>query len=219
MVDSTTTSVLLKTKGSSTLYVEASYDGINWSPSSFETYEEPIVEKDYKPLSVRFDLAPYSNAIYYFYNGHYIDKAKTLMGTLYGLSTSLELDWNLSKNFRLYPELGYTVVLKIQTVIPKQQAVHYLKAGAGLDYLFNVTNVTNISLGLLGGAMAHINNKKANITPYVGARAGFETKIEDSLYLGMMTRVSAAWLPTSNALTDSVTILVDPASLSLRYEF
>lgn len=139
------------------------------------------------------------------------------MGTIYGVSTSIELDWCPIDKIRIYPEIGYALALKIQTVIPKKRDVHYIKAGAGVDYLLNVSENTALYAGVLGGGMAHINNNKVTITPYFGTRVGFETKIAESLYLGAMVRVTGALLYTDNTLTDSLTLLVDPASITLRY--
>ncbi len=206
-------------KESDTFYLEASYDGINWSERSVTTYTHEKEPVDI-PLSLRLNVAPYSSAVYYFYEGHYIDKARTLMGTIYGVSTSLELDWTPFSFLRLYPEFGYAYVMKIQTVIPKEQDMQYIKGGFGLDGIVKVSDRSDIYLGALGGVMAHINNKKYNIAPYFGARLGFETTLGNHITLGAFSRVTASFLTVEDdTLYSSVTLLVDPVCLTLSYNF
>lgn len=205
-------------EGLNTYYVQSSYDGVLWSESAVTTYTHQK-EKTKIPLSLRFNLAPYSSAVYYFYNGHDIDEARTLMGTIYGVSTSLELDYTPIDKLRLYLDTGYSLVLKIQTVIPKRRDVHYITSGIGIDYIVGVGERSDIFFGPLGGVMAHINNNKVSITPYYGVRAGFESRITESLTLGINVRVRGALLFTDNTLTDSLTLLIDPMTLSLTYVF
>lgn len=212
VIDINETNIVLSSKvGKNTIYVQSSRSGNTWSKSGIGTYR-------ISNTALRLNLDPYSSAVYYFYNGHYIDEARTLMGTIYGLSLSLEFDWALNNLIRVYPEAGYAMVLKIQTIIPKQRAVQYIKLGGGVDFLFNITTKSDAYVGLLGGGMAHINNSEYTITPYFGTRFGFETKITDNIKLGIMMRVSCALLKTSEVLTDSLTFLVDPISISLSYE-
>ncbi len=219
VTDEKTSSVVLPYHdGLNTYYVQSSYDGVLWSESAVTTYTHKE-EKTEIPLSLRFNLAPYSSAVYYFYNGHDIDEARTLMGTIYGVSTSLELDYTPIDKLRLYLDAGYSLVLKIQTVIPKRRDVHYLTAGIGIDYIVGVGRRSGIFFGPLGGVMAHINNNKVSITPHAGVRAGFESRITDSLKLGINVRVRGALLFTDNTLTDSLTLLIDPMTLSLTYVF
>lgn len=217
VVESTTTS-LITDDTVNTLELQASYDGMVWSESSIGTYtyEKPEVKI---PLSIRLNAAPYSSAVYYFYNGHYIDNARTLMGTVYGFSTSFELDWRPLSFLRLYIDTGYALEKKIQTVIPKEQPMHYLKVGGGLDFIYPVTEKTDIYLGALGGAMAHINNSKYSIAPYFGSRLGLDVALTEHITLGAFMRMSASFLNTSEVLYNSVTLLIDPMSLSLSYVF
>ena len=205
-------------EGLNTYYIQSSFDGVNWSESasSTYTYEKKSVEI---PLSLRVNLAPYSAAVYYFYNGHYIDNAKTLMGTVYGTSESIELDWTPFSFLRIYPEAGYAYEMKIQTVIPKRQDMHYIKLGGGVDFLIPLTEKSDIYLGALGGAMWHVNNSKYSIAPYFGARLGLDVSVSSHLTLGSYMRVCASFLNTSEYLYNSVTLLIDPLSLSLSYVF
>lgn len=215
VVDSSVNSVKLASHlGINTFYLQASRDGKTWSNSTVGTYKRSAI-------SIRLNLAPYSSAIYDFYNGHNIEEARTLMGTTYGASSSIELDWYLLDNLRVYPEVGYSFVLKAQTTIPKQYAVHYIKAGGGIDFLVGITESTNLYAGLFGFAVVDINNnQRSNVKPYLGTRLGFETKIADSMYLGAMARVTAGlYIIDKDSLYNSLTLLIDPASISLRYEF
>ncbi len=142
------------------------------------------------------------------------------MGTIYGVSTSLEFDWTPFSFLRLYPEFGYAYEMKIQTVIPKEQDMQYIKGGLGVDYLISVSDRSDIYLGALGGVMAHINNNKYNIAPYFGARLGLETKITENLTLGAFARVTASFLTVEDdTMYSSVTLLIDPVSLTLSWRF
>ncbi len=215
IVDACVNSVkLVSHMGINTFYLQASRDGNNWTESTIGTYKRSC-------LSLRVNLAPYSSAVFDFYNSHDIEEARTLMGTTYGASTSIELDWYLLDNLRVYPEVGYSFVLKAQTVIPKQYAVHYIKAGGGIDYLVGITEKTNLYAGLFGYGIVDINNtERSNPKPYFGVRCGFETKIADALYIGAMARVTAGlYIIEKDSLYNSITLLIDPASISLRYEF
>ncbi len=215
VVDSSVNSVKLGSHlGINTFYLQASRDGKTWSESTVGTYKRSL-------LSIRLNIAAYSSAVYIFPNGLEIEEARTLMGTTYGTSTSIELDWYLLDNLRVYPEVGYSLVLKARTTIPKQYAVHYIKAGGGVDYLVGIQEGLNLYAGLFGYAIVDINNnQRSNIKPYFGARLGLETKIADSLYLGAMARVTAGlYIIDKDNLYNSVTLLIDPASISLRYEF
>ncbi len=215
----TESAVLPYHKGLNTYYIQSSWDGNTWSESGVDTYFYEK-EKVNIPLTLRLNVAPYSSAVYYFYEGHYIDKARTLMGTIYGVSTSIELDWAPFSFLRLYPEFGYAYVMKIQTVIPKEQDMQYIKGGFGFDGLINVSDRSDIYLGALGGIMAHINNKKYNIAPYFGARLGFETTLGDHITLGAFARVTASFLTVEDdTLYSSVTLLVDPVCLTLSWSF
>ena len=217
VVDSTTTSVVLPIeKSENTLHVQSSYDGSLWSDTAIGQY----TKEEYKStLSLSLNLAPYSAGIFYFYNGHYIDNARTLMGTIYGLSTGIELDWRVLPSLRLYPEVGYSYEMKIQTVIPKRQDMHYIKAGGGVDFLFAISDKADLFLGAFGGAMAHINNNKMSIAPYFGSRFGLDYELSSHITLGAFARVSASFLNTTEYLYNSMTLLIDPVSLSLSYVF
>ncbi len=220
VVDGSTLSVILPYhEGQNRYFVQSSFDSTIWSDSAVTTYNYEKEPVDI-PLSLRLNIAPYSSAVYFFYEGHYIDKARTLMGTIYGVSTSIELDWTPFSFMRIYPEFGYAYEMKIQTVIPKQQDMQYIKGGAGIDFLLGVSEKSDIYLGGLGGALMHINNKKYNITPYFGARLGLDTKITDNLTLGAFARVTAAFLPVEDdTLYSSLTLLIDPLSLTLSWNF
>ncbi len=215
--DSSTTSIILdRVTSSDTLFVQASYDGSTWSESGTGTY---IKESVSIPLSLRLNVTPYSSAVYYFYNGHYIDNARTLMGTIYGVSATLELDYTPLSFMRLYPEAGYSYEMKIQTVIPKKQDMHYVKIGGGVDFLLSVTQRTDIYLGFYGGAMWHINNSKYSTAPYFGSRLGLDVSLNEHFTLGAFTRVSASFLNTNDTLTNSVTLIIDSLTLSGAYVF
>ena len=217
VVDSQVTSVILPSEtDNDTLFVQASNDGKVWSDSAVGQYTK---KHEYRPLSLSIDVAPYSAGIFYFYNGHYIDNARTLMGTIYGISAGIELDWRVLPNLRFYPEVGYSYEMKIQTVIPKRQDMHYIKAGGGLDCLFSISEKTDVYLGLSGGAMAHINNNRMSIAPYFGSRFGLNYNLSSHIALGAFARVSASFLNTTEYLYNSVTLLIDPVSLTVSYVF
>ncbi len=221
VVGSTVTNVVLPAEsGTNRLYLQASNNGVTWSSTAVGTY---LKEKDNNPLSLRLNFSPYSGAVYFFFNGREIDGARTDMGTVYGLSVGLELDWNLFSSFRVYPELGYALAVKAHTTLPKEYNVHYIKAGAGCDYLVGISEKTDVYFGLLGGAVIDINNNEVNKPKgYFGIRAGFETKVTDNFYLGFMSRVTGSLYIANDYIKDlytSLTLLIDPASLSLRYEF
>ncbi len=223
VVDGSTLSVILPYhEGQNRYFVQSSYDSTIWSDSAVTTYNYEKEPVDI-PLSLRFNLAPYSSATYIFVNGLKIDQARTLMGTVYGVSTSIELDWNITENFRLYPEVGYSLVVKARTEIPKQICVHHIKAGLGCDYIFKDGETREIYIGLLIGAVVDINNNDVSMpTAYLGLRGGFEKAFSDNLHLGFMSRVTAALNIADGdikSLYTSLTLLIDPAGVYLRYKF
>ncbi len=142
------------------------------------------------------------------------------MGTIYGVSTGIELDWTPFSFLRIYPEFGYAYEMKIQTVIPKQQDMQYIKAGGGIDYLLSLSDKRDIYIGAFGGVMWHINNNKYNTSPYFGSRLGLDVSIIEHLTLGAFTRVTASFLTVEDdTLYSSMTLLVDPVSLTLSWDF
>lgn len=126
----------------------------------------------------------------------------------------------LSSWLSIYPELSYDIIVKKDTVIPGSRNVQYIKAGAGADFTFAVTEKSTVYIGLFGGAMIHINNKKASLTSYFGARVGYDYAIGEHFSFGAVSRVSfALFSGRSEALMNSMTILFDPLSITLAYRF
>ena len=212
VVDSSVTSISLPLEDS-TLYVQASYDGVNWSESHSKTY---IKEKFERRFSVRVSVTPYSSAFFHFYNGYNTNSTRTKTQSVYGFAFNAEVNVPLLSWMSIYPEFGYDLIVKEDTIIPGARLVQYYKLGAGLDFTFD----NSIYIGLFGGVMAHINNKKASITPYFGARLGYDYKLGEHLSVGAVSRVSfALFLGRSNNLMDSMTILLDPLGVTLTYRF
>ncbi len=213
------------------------------STSATSTIEAPF----YPEFSARLAVGPYSVALYRFFNGYETASSKTKTDSKYACSVTAEFDFDILSWLRLYPEVGYSFVVKESTVIPGQRNVHYIKAGAGVDFTLraasstasatanatanasavnaNTTNTsknntsTSVYLGILGGVMGHINNNKASITPYFGARTGLDFKVSQHLYIGTMTRVTfALFVGRTQNLMNSMTVLVDPLSITLTYK-
>ena len=219
------------------------------STSATSTIEAPF----YPEFSARLSVGPYSVALYRFFNGYETASSKTKTDSKYACSVTAEFDFDILSWLRLYPEVGYSFVVKESTVIPGQRNVHYIKAGAGVDFTLRAadgtgakatasatarassTNAsaasanttitsknntsTSVYLGILGGVMGHINNNKASIAPYFGARAGLDFKVSQHLYIGTMTRVTfALFVGRTSDLMNSMTVLVDPLSITLTYK-
>lgn len=222
VVDSTVTSVAIETdyvvdeaaNKVATLYVQGSYDGVNWSVSGRATY---IKERFEPTFTIKTTLSPYTLALYRFYNGYNTASTRTKTNSVYGFNAALELDFTLQSWLRLYPELAYSLILKSDTIIPGQQAVQYLKAGVGVDFTFT-TNKTTLYAGAFAGAMAHINNKKVSLTPYFGARLGYEFNLNGHWVIGAQSRVTfALFSGRSQSLMDSMTVLIDPVGITVSY--
>ena len=209
------------------------------STSVTSTIEAPF----YPEFSARLAVGPYSVALYRFFNGYETASSKTKTDSKYACSVTAEFDFDILSWLRLYPEVGYSFVIKESTVIPGQRNVHYIKAGAGVDFTLRATDgtgakasatatasantsitsknntSTSVYLGILGGVMGHINNNKASITPYFGARAGLDFKVSEHLSVGTMTRVTfALFVGRTSNLMNSMTVLVDPLSITLTYK-
>ena len=209
------------------------------SASATSKIEAPF----YPEFSARLAVGPYSVALYRFFNGYETASSKTKTDSKYACSVTAEFDFDILSWLRLYPEVGYSFVVKESTVIPGQRNVHYIKAGAGVDFTLRaadgtgakdtanasattnttITSKNNTStsayLGILGGVMGHINNNKASITPYFGARTGLDFKVSQHLYIGTMTRVTfALFVGRTSDLMNSMTVLVDPLSITLTYK-
>ena len=211
VVDSSVTSISLPLEDS-TLYVQASYDGVNWSESNSKTY---IKEKFERRFSVRVSVTPYSSAFFHFYNGYNTNSTRTKTQSVYGFALNAEVNVPLWSWLNIYPEFGYDFIVKEDTIIPGARLVQYYKLGAGLDFTFDT-----IYMGLFGGVMIHINNNKASITPYFGARLGYDYKLGEHLSVGAVSRISfALFVGRSNNLMDSMTILLDPLGVTLTYRF
>lgn len=209
------------------------------STSATSTTEAPF----YPEFSARLAVGPYSVALYRFFNGYETASSKTKTDSKYACSVTAEFDFDILSWLRLYPEVGYSFVVKESTVIPGQRNVHYIKAGAGVDFTLRAADgtgakarasssatanttitsknntSTSVYLGILGGVMGHINNNKASITPYFGARTGLDFKVSQHLYIGTMTRVTfALFVGRTSNLMNSMTVLVDPLSITLTYK-
>ena len=270
VVDSSVTSVVLP-REDSTLFVQASPDGVNWSASGIASFvvesedtdsllqdtetdhedtnppledtqsepeessvllleeelsseaaaeESPLPEDRRKHNSLRVAISPYSLALYRFYNGYNTTSRRTKTNSVYGFSCNVEFDMPLSSWLSFYPELGCDLIIKKDTVIPGARLVQYYKAGAGVDFTFSITEKNSLYTGLFGGAMVHINNKKASLTPYFGARLGYDYSFNEHFSLGAVSRVTfALFIGRSSKLMDSMTILIDPVSVTLTYRF
>ena len=239
VVDGNVTSVQLETKGGDVLYVQSSYDGETWSESGSHTYVLPEPEsadpaipdstgparanntktrKNIKStLAPRINLAPYALVIFDFYNGHDTASTRAVSRTVYGLSASVELDWTIANVIRIWPEASYALAIKTDPVIPSQKLVHYIKLGAGIEGLISLTKTDTLCIGLLGGALGSINNNIANITPYFGARLGYERALTENLTLSVDSCFSMTIYKASQALEDSFTMLIEPVSVGLSY--
>ena len=213
VIDGSIESVVLPSSGRNILHIQASYDGELWSESAVTSYTKNLA------ISLRASLVPYGCAYYSFYNGHDIPLARDTMDSVYGLTASLEADFTILGKVRLYPEAGYSLRVKRETIIPGESSVHYIKAGLGIDLTLPVTDYIEIYTGYAAGAVFHINNRKANVTPYAALRLGFDYIINGHLTIGAFTRVDLAYSYTSHRLTDSITILTEPLSLSFSYMF
>lgn len=170
-------------------------------------------------FSARVNVAPYSLAVFDFYNGKDIEGAEAVTATSYGFSASVEGDWRMNNMFRLYPEAGYSLALKKDTVIPEGKAVQYIKFGAGADCIFSLSEKAELYTGLFAGGMFHINSKKANFAPYFGVRLGFDWALTEKITLGASSRFALSFLKTDSRLTDSLTLMIDPVSLAVSYVF
>ena len=216
VVDSSVTSVVLPIEEDSILYVQSSYDGINWSKSGSKLYN---INENSRSLSLRVLVSPYSLALYRFYNGYNTASTRTKTQSVYGFAASVELDIPLTTNLSIYPSLCYNIVSKEHTVIPSAKLVQYFKTGVGVDFTFNITEKSSIYTGVFAGAMLHLNNKKASISPYFGARLGYDYNLNDNFSVGVLSRSSFAFFTgRTEVLMDSVTILIDPVSITLTYK-
>ena len=189
--------------------------------SSEAAAEESLLSGDRgRHNSLRVGISPYSLALYRFYNGYNTTSTRTKTNSVYGFASSLEFDMPLSSWLSFYPELGCDLIIKKDTVIPGARLVQYYRAGAGVDFTFDITDNSSIYTGLFGGAMVHINNKKASLTPYFGARLGYDYSFNEHFSLGAVSRASfALFIGRSSKLMDSMTILIDPVSVTLTYRF
>ncbi len=242
VVDGSVTSVQLETKGGDVLYVQSSFDSETWSNSGSHTYVLPDsakadprstgpargngtpssnntkTRKNIKStVAPRINLAPYALAVFDFYNGHDTASTRAVSRTVYGLSASIELDWTIANVIRIWPEASYALAIKTASVIPGQKLVHYIKLGAGIEGLINLTKTDTLCIGLLGGALGSINNNIANITPYFGARLGYERALTENLTLSVDSCFSMTIYKASQALEDSFTMLIEPVSVGLSY--
>ncbi len=220
VVDSSITNVQLQAQSGDVLYVQSSYDGRTWSTSGScayshgKTYGSAPQQAD---LALRLSIAPNVIAVTDFYNGHDTASAKTRTTADCGMTTGLELDWNLASFLRIWPEASYTLAVRSQNLIPGTQMFHYFKLGAGLEGLIHITKTDILCLGVFGGALASINNNLANITPYFGARLGYEKVLTENWTLCVTGRFSMSFYKASEALNDSYTIFFEPVTLGLSY--
>ena len=213
VIDAAEGKAVIHSSGRNILHIQSSYDGNIWSESTVTTYTKPL------GISLRINSSPYTLAAYSFYNGHSIEGAKDTLRSVYGCSFDMEADFTIYDKVRLYPEAGYTLSVKEETVIPGERNVHYVRLGGGLDLTLSLTDRISVYLGYAAGALFHINNNKANVTPYCSARLGMEYILTGHLTLGAFTRADLAYSNTRNRLTDSVTVLFNPVSVSLSYMF
>ena len=204
---------VIRSSGRNVLHIQSSYDGNVWSESTVTTYTKPL------SISLRINSSPYILAAYSFYNGHSIEGAKDRLRSVYGCSFGVEADFTIYDAVRLYQDSEYTLSVKEDTVIPGERNVHYVKLGGGLDLTASVTNRISVYVGYAAGALFHINNNKANVTAYCSARLGMEYILTGHLTAGAFTRADLAYSNTRNRLTDSVTVLFNPVSVSLSYMF
>ena len=216
VVDSSVTTVTLPSLGSTVFYVQASYDGVNWSSSGSTEYK---AEKTGERFSLRFSISPYTLALYRFYNGYGTSSSKTRTSSVYGAGAGVEFSLPLLSWLSIFSELGCDFVLKKETVIPGARSVYYPQTGIGLDFTHTITEGSDVFAGLCAGVMGHINGNRANITPYFAVRMGFEYALSDDIALGASSRAEFALLKSKQSIMDSMTLLIEPVVLTLTYSF
>ncbi len=130
VVDSTITSANFPDSEGNILYVQASFDGINWSASgcatntveeSAEKVAEKAVEKSAEKSAeeskrsnaLRISVTPYSQALFRFYNGYNTSSTRTKTRSLYGFASSVEVALSLSSWLSISPGLSYDIILVI----------------------------------------------------------------------------------------------------------
>ncbi len=213
VIDSTEGKAVIHSSGRNVLHIQSSYDGNIWSESTVTAYTKPLA------ISLRINSSPYTYTYCSFYNGHSIEGAKDTLRSAYGCSFSIEADFTIEDKVRLYTEAGYALSMKEETVIPGERDVHYVRLGGGLDLTLSITDRISMYLGYGAGALFHINNNKANVTAICSARLGMDYILTAHLTAGAFARVNLAYSDTKNRLTDSMTVLFTPLSVSLSYMF
>ncbi|MBO5770257.1 MAG: hypothetical protein J6R23_03290 [Spirochaetales bacterium] len=181
-----------------------------------------IAKKDNRynyPGSLRLSLAPYTLTIYDFYNGHHIPSAKYLTYSKYGLNVDSDFGFYFFNRLRLSLGTGYSLILKRESVIPNAFDVHYVKAYSGLDIAAIKRGSFSASVGAFGGIMMHINAKRYNISSYFGARLDFSYALNNHIVLSAGTKFSAAHLPSSEPLMNSISYFIDPVVISAEVRF
>jgi len=119
------------------------------------SFPHPAATSSISRHSLRASLVPYGCAYYSFYNGHDIPLARDTMDSVYGLTASLEADFTILGKVRLYPEAGYSLRVKRETIIPGESSVHYIKAGLGIDLTLPVTDYIEIYTGYAERQTSH----------------------------------------------------------------
>lgn len=180
-----------------------------------------VVDKTEKAnnFSLRLTSAPYSLAVYDFYNGRHIAKENSISSSAYAVTADIDLGYSPAERLRFYLGAGYSLAIKKDTVIPEAHDVHYIKAFLGVDAKAIVKGDFSLSAGLFAGAMAHINAGMYNMSSIMGARIDCGFKISDSFRLNLGTRMTAAYQPAAQPLMSSMTYLIDPLTLSLEMMF
>ncbi len=188
--------------------------------TSSDAFSREDEEKAEKSPAFRFSASPYTLCFFLFPNGYGTSSSRVVTRSVYGCSATLTFGFPFMRWFFLSPEFGYAFVLRKENVIPEAGRVHFFRGGAAVGIELGTPDSFAFHAGLMGGAMIHVSNMKASLSPYAGIEAGCDFPLSGNLSLGVAASgVCAFFLNRKNRLADSMTLLINPVSVTASYSF
>ena len=161
----------------------------------------------------------YTLGIYDFFNGHDIDNAKYFTTSEYGLNNGIGYSTSLTRSLDMEFEVNAINILKKESVLPNGNNVNYIQITAGTS-LHKRFGIADFYAGIFLGSVSGFNLCTEDLTGTAGIKLGVDLSIgRTPLSIGFQSRMSMLYLYSDDSLYESMTYLIDPVSLVMKWRF
>lgn len=161
----------------------------------------------------------YTLGLYDFFNGHHIENASYLTKSEYGMSNGIGYSNSMTENLDLEFEVSAINIFKQDTVLPNGKNVNYVQVALGAS-LHKRWNIIDLYAGLFLGGASAFNLCTENLSGIAGIKFGIDLLVGSTpLSVGLQSRMSMSYLYNEDPLYESMTYLIDPVALVMKWRF